>query len=190
MPETPSAADVVSLDAFRSLMSEFPTGVAVVTSFDPDGEPRGMTCSALCSVTGAPPTLLVCLRRESPTLDAVTRCGRFAVNFLDAEAQHVAELFGSPAKTGRFDLVDWSMGRCGPHIAEHAHAIADCRVARTGDGGSHVVVFGEVSDVTLHRGRDPLLYGRRRYNVWPEQAARRPALCPRDAPPPDQPSET
>ncbi|MBC2906555.1 flavin reductase family protein [Streptomyces sp. PSKA01] len=38
-----------------------------------------MTCSALCSVTGTPPTLLVCLRRENPTLDAIVRCGRFAV---------------------------------------------------------------------------------------------------------------
>jgi flavin reductase (NADH) len=82
VPETPSAAEVVSLDVFRSLMSEFPTGVAVVTSLDHDGEPRGMTCSALCSVTGTPPTLLVCLCRESPTLNAVIRCGRFAVNFL------------------------------------------------------------------------------------------------------------
>ncbi|SBU91176.1 NADH-FMN oxidoreductase RutF, flavin reductase (DIM6/NTAB) family [Streptomyces sp. Ncost-T6T-1] len=185
MPETPSAAGVVPLDVFRSLMSEFPTGVAVVTSLDHDGEPRGMTCSALCSVTGTPPTLLVCLRRESPTLDAVIRCGRFAVNLLHSDAQHVAELFGSPVKTRRFDMVDWSMGRCGPHIAEHAHAIADCRVTSTGDGGSHVVVFGEVSDVTLHRGRVPLLYGRRRYNVWFEQAARQTALCPGDASPSD-----
>ncbi len=178
MPEGYSLTGV-SRNSFRSLMSEFPSGVVVVTTLDPDGEPRGMTCSSLCSVTDTPPTLLVCLRGESPTLAAVLRRGEFAVNFLHSGAQHVAELFSSPAARNRFDLVSWTAGRGGPHIGDHAHAIADCRVARTGDGGSHVVVFGEVRDVTLRRGQVPLLYGRRRYNAWREHMSQEPMPSPR-----------
>ncbi|MGH3530178.1 MAG: flavin reductase family protein, partial [Pseudonocardiaceae bacterium] len=52
----------VTPDDFRTLMSVFPTGVAVVTTLGQDGSPQGMTCSALASVTPYPPTLLVCLR--------------------------------------------------------------------------------------------------------------------------------
>ncbi|MCO5993388.1 flavin reductase family protein [Actinoallomurus rhizosphaericola] len=161
--------DVCSPNEFRSLMSEFPSGVAIVTTLDDDRRPWGMTCSALCSLTTAPPTLLVCLRAESPTLDAILRRGTFAVNLLHGGSQSIAELFSSRTSVPeRFASVDWSAGPSGPHLTGHAHAIADCRVARTADGGSHVVLFGRVGRVTQHRGPGPLLYGRRRYRNWPE----------------------
>lgn len=154
----------VQPDEFRSLMSDFPTGVAVVTTID-EGQPWGMTCSSLCSLSVSPPTLLVCLRAESPTLGALLRQGTFAVNLLHGDARAVGELFSSGA-TDRFDQVTWSAGATGPHLTEHAHAIADCRVTRTVDGGSHVIVFGEVVHVSRDDLRSPLLYGRRGYRTW------------------------
>src|SRR6266540_7393763 len=56
---------------FQALMASFPSGVAIVTATGSDGKPYGMTCSSLCSVALTPPTLLVCMRNGSPTLDAV-----------------------------------------------------------------------------------------------------------------------
>lgn len=44
-----------------------------------------MTCLSLCSVNVDPPTLLVCLRAQSPTLVAILRCGTFATNLLHGE---------------------------------------------------------------------------------------------------------
>lgn len=152
---------------FRTLMSEFPTGVAVVTTSDAEGRPWGMTCSSLCSVSVSPPTLLLCLRAESPTLAALTKTGAFAVNLLHSGAREAGELFSS-GDTGRFDRVPWTFGDGGPHLPHHTHAIADCRVDRTVDGGSHVVVFGQVFGVTTTDGHLPLLYGRRRYGSWPD----------------------
>lgn len=164
-----SMPEVCSPNEFRSLMSEFPSGVAIVTTLDDERRPWGMTCSALCSLTTAPPTLLVCLRAESPTLNAILRRGTFAVNLLHGGAQSVAELFSSRMSVPeRFESVDWSAGPSGPHLTGHAHAIADCRVARTADGGSHLILFGRVGGVTQQRGHAPLLYGRRRYHTWPQ----------------------
>jgi len=158
----------ISPGAFRSLMSEFPSGVTVVTAAD-EGRPYGMTCSALCSLTVAPATLLVCLRAESLTLAALLRGGTFAVNVLHSKARSVAETFGTGnGVPERFDLVRWSPGPSGPHLPHDAHAIADCRVSGTADGGTHVVVFGEVFDVTQRSGHDPLLYARRSYGSWQE----------------------
>ena len=157
---------------FRSLMSTFPTGVAVVTAADTDGTRWGMTCSSVCSVTLSPPTLLVCLRDTSPTLAAVLRTGCFALNLLPARARAVAELFSSGA-ADRFDRIASRTphGAAGPHLAD-AHAIADCVLAGTQDVGDHVVVFGKVTGVTMagEAGQRPLLYGLRRYAGWPEQA--------------------
>jgi flavin reductase (DIM6/NTAB) family NADH-FMN oxidoreductase RutF len=164
-----STSDACTLDEFRSLMAEFPSGVAIVTTLDDEQRPWGMTCSALCSLSATPPTLLVCLRADSPTLGAILRRGTFAVNLLHSDARSVAELFSSTtAVPQRFTSVGWSAGPSGPHLTGNAHAIADCRVVRSTDAGSHLVLFGQVADVVKRRGHTPLLYGRRGYRAWPQ----------------------
>jgi flavin reductase (DIM6/NTAB) family NADH-FMN oxidoreductase RutF len=149
-------------------MSGFPTGVAVVTTTDADGLPRGMTCSSVCSVALDPPTLLICVRHGSPTLDALLRRSAFAVNLLHEGARTTAELFASGA-ADRFDHVEWTSprGGGGPHLPGDAHATADCRVSRTSVVGDHTVVFGEVFRVSQRAAEPPLLYGLRRYAAWP-----------------------
>lgn len=152
---------------YRSLMAEFPTGVAIVTAAESEGRPRGMTCSSLCSLSIAPPTLLVCLRNESPTLESVTNSASFVVNLLHDGSREIAELFssGDPA---RFDKVRWTGGPAGPHLAEHAHALAGCSVRGLLNEGTHTIVLGEVVYARRLSDRAPLLYGRRHYLAWPE----------------------
>ncbi|MFC3452600.1 flavin reductase family protein [Amycolatopsis speibonae] len=146
-------------------MAEFPSGVAVVTTMD-NGRPRGMTCSSLCSVSLSPPTLLLCLRAQSPTLAAIVHQSEFVTNLLHGDAQATADLFASPVSE-KFRGVRWRLGLAGPHLVADAHAMADCRVSRTENAGSHVIVFGEVLAVTHRQGLAPLLYGRRGYHAWP-----------------------
>lgn len=153
----------------RPLMAGFPTGVTVVTALAPDGEPRGMTATSLCSVALDPPTVLVCLRCGSPTLDAVLAGGGYAVNLLHSEARSTAELFASGV-ADRFERVTWRAGENarGPHLVESAHIIADCEVADTHTVGDHCVVFARVRSIQQLRTRKPLLYGMRRYGDWTE----------------------
>lgn len=159
----------------RPFMAEFPTGVSVVTSFETDGGPWGMTCSSLCSVALEPPTLIVCLREGSPTLRAVLAHGSFALNLLHEQSRETAELFASGARD-RFDRVVWTApddGRGGPRLTESAHLTADCAVARVEYVGDHAVVFGEVLRVTRLSSTAPLLYGMRNYASWPVGAKER-----------------
>ncbi len=162
---TPAA---VSPDEFRTLMSGFPTGVSVVTATDPEGAPRGMTCSSVCSVSLDPPVLLVCLRYESPTLDAVLRSGAFAVNLLHAGARESAELFAS-GNPHRFKLVPWECDKeaAGPHLVADAHTVTDCEVVLTQRMGDHVTVYGEARRVIRRAEPWPLLYGLRQFHAWP-----------------------
>ncbi|WP_211277658.1 flavin reductase family protein [Couchioplanes caeruleus] len=150
-------------------MSTFPSGVAVVTTSDLDGQPWGMTCSSVCSVTLEPPTLLLCLRRGSPTLTAMLRRSTLAVNLLHTRGRATADLFAS-GNPHRFDLVRWSADpeAGGPHLVDDAHAIADCRISRTVSAHDHIVVFGEVLRVQHPVVADPspLLYGLRQYSSW------------------------
>ncbi|MFD5555110.1 flavin reductase family protein [Streptomyces sp. NPDC127068] len=162
-------SDTITPTRFRALMAGFPSGVAVLTAADTtSGRPWGMTCSAVCAVSLTPPTLLVCVRVGSPTLDTMLRAGLFAVNLLHDGARATAELFASGAPH-RFDQVRWEQGggRGGPHLVDDAHTVADCVISGHQVVGSHTVVFGEVYGVRQHRVPRPLLYGLRRYAVWP-----------------------
>jgi flavin reductase (DIM6/NTAB) family NADH-FMN oxidoreductase RutF len=153
-------------DGFRSLMSAFPTGVAVVTTLDTDGRPRGLTCSALTSVTVDPPTLLVCLTLRSGTRAAMEARGRFAVNLLHSRARSVAVLFSSPV-ADRFSRVRWrsSEEEGSPCLVEDAFAYAECSVAGTMAVGDHAIVLGEVKQVAVSADV-PLLYGLREFAAW------------------------
>ncbi|MEV1025797.1 flavin reductase family protein [Streptomyces sp. NPDC050264] len=162
------AAPAAASDDFRTMMSSFPTGVAVVAAEDLDGTPRGMTCSSVCSVALDPPTLLVCLRAGSPTLQAVLASGEFTVNLLHEDARGVAELFAS-GDPERFRVTPWerTADGAGPHLPRDAHTIADCTVSLTHRTGDHVTVFGHVRGISRPSGRPPLLYGLRRFATWP-----------------------
>lgn len=167
MTESVNTVPGLRADGFRAMMRGFPTGVSVVTALDGAGRPWGMTCSSVCSVTLEPPTLLVCLRDGSPTLDAVLDRRTFSVNLLHGGARAVAELFAS-GDQDRFDRVRWhTPPDGGPHLAHAAHTIADCTVGRINQVGTHVVVFGEVTATTTGPDREPLLYGFRQYRTWP-----------------------
>lgn len=166
-PKSPAPAPLaVSPEKFRSLMATFPAGVVIVTSGRPDTRFFGMTCTALSSVSDRPATLLVCLQQASRTLAALLRKTTFAVNLLHQDAKWVAELFASNT-TDYFNRVPWTFEPYfgGPHLEDHAYAIADCQVVDTTIVGDHTVVFGEVFDVntTTKVTASPLLYGMRRY---------------------------
>ncbi|MEV0693891.1 flavin reductase family protein [Streptomyces sp. NPDC050388] len=153
---------------FRALMSAFPSGVVVVTALDADGVPRGMTCSSMCSVALDPPTLLVCLRTDSPTLAAVRDSGGFALGLLHEDARETALLFAS-GDPHRFNRVRWEQDAeaAGPHLPDAARATADCEVLDARPTGDHTVVIAGVRRIVGHGELPPLLYGLRAFHRWP-----------------------
>ncbi|MGW1894594.1 flavin reductase family protein [Streptomyces sp. NPDC002004] len=163
----PPAADAgVDPGCFRSLMSAFPTGVAIVTTYGADGRPRGLTCTSLSSVTTAPPTLSVCLTSRGESLLALREHGAFAVNLLHEQGRQTAEAFARPV-ADRFGQTEWrpSPGAGLPWLTSAAFAVAECRVVHLIEVGDHTAVFGEVTGVVQDPGI-PLLYGERRFSSW------------------------
>ena len=163
---------------FRSLMSTFPSGVAVVTTVDRHGSPCGLTCSAVCSVSLAPPLLLVCIANESHTLETIRDRAMFAVNLLHSCGREAAEVFSSRIPD-RFRHVRWQpTARWAlPSLSAHAHAVAECRVSESRTAGDHTIIVGEVVEITTMAAAPvPLLYGLRRYVEWPSPRSQAPRL--------------
>src|SRR3569832_2586089 len=69
------------IDGFRRSLSEFATGITVVTA-SVNGERFGLTSNSFASVSLKPPLVLWSIRRESTSFAAFANCSHFAVNIL------------------------------------------------------------------------------------------------------------
>ncbi len=151
----------ISPDVFRDAMSRFPGVVTLVTTCDGD-ERRGITATAVCSVTADPPSLLVCLNKRTGTCAAVGRTGGFNVNLLGQAAEELALRFaGAGGVTGeeKFAEGDWQADDKGlPYLAD-ALLSMHCDVSEQTEAGSHMVYIGQIRSVRFGQG-EPLLYER------------------------------
>lgn len=148
--------------AYREAMARLAGAVHLVTTDGPAGR-AGFTATAVCSVSDAPPTLLVCVNRGSSAYPAFSRNGRLCVNLLAADHEHLAEAFGRRPLAERFQAGSWDEGLGGGPVLEGALAAFECRIVRRIEAGTHDVLFGEV-DALSGRGGDALVYGFRRYH--------------------------
>jgi len=149
-------------------MSAFPTGVAIITTLEPDGTPRGLTTNAVTSVSAEPPILLVCVDRASRTLPALLHSKRFVVNFMRDDCAELCALFASKADD-KFARVPWSSGLGGvPILHEATVAHAECTTLDELEIGDHVVVTGLVEAGQAPAPADvPIVYFQRTYSSAP-----------------------
>lgn len=142
--------------AMRLAMSQFATGVTVVTTVAPTGDPAGCTVSAFSSLSLDPPLVLVCIGQER-SIHAVLRDGPgFAVNILTVEQRAVAYSFAK-GDHDRFAATASLDGRHGIPLIQDALAHIQCDLHALLDGGDHTIVVGRVRQVDLGEG-EPLIY--------------------------------
>src|SRR4029450_8412161 len=125
----------IDRQSFFDVMASFPSGVAIVTTVTEDGIPRGLTTTAVCSVSADPPTILVCVDLASRTLEALRVRRRFVVNFIGAGRSELCLLFASKAED-KFAAVAWEPTWSGlPLLEEDALAWAECSTVHELVGG-------------------------------------------------------
>ncbi|MBA3447248.1 MAG: flavin reductase [Pseudaminobacter sp.] len=153
--------------AYRDAMARFPGAVHVVTTDGVAGK-RGATVIAACSVSDAPPTILVCLSRENPKNEAFIENGNFALNTLAAE--HLELSAGFSGVTGlsleeRFALGQWDTISSGAPTLTGALAVFDCQLIDTKDLATHRIYFGRVTGLRIGKNLKPLIYHDRGYHI-------------------------
>jgi flavin reductase len=161
----PESVATVDGKMFREGMSHFGAAVHVVTTDGPAGK-AGFTATAVCSVSDAPPTLLVCLNRKSTSGPILQTNQVFCVNTLSGDCEPVADVFAGrtgAVKDARFVTGTWSTLNTGAPVLDTAVAAFDCRVVEIRQMGSHNVIFGAVVDVRLNAANPALMYHNRAY---------------------------
>lgn len=146
----------ISKEEFRSALSHFASGVTVVTTKDGSGKLYGITVSAFCSVSLAPPLVLICIEKTTGSHHAFEQSRVFVVNILGENQQHISNHFASQLED-KFAEIPYRSGIEDLPVLEDALANLECRLRYSHEGGDHTIFIGEVEKATIN-GVEPLLY--------------------------------
>lgn len=154
----------VDLATFRQTMSLFPGAVTLITTGQ-GADRRGITATAVCSVTDSPPSLLVCVNRKTEICAEIARNGTFSVQLLGQDHADVAMVFaGARGLHGaeKFSTGDWTSCPHGLPRLTGALASLSCVLRTQTEADSHMVFIGGIREVALTAG-DALIYAQSQF---------------------------
>lgn len=162
MSETTRAQpEVVRAEWWRAVLNEYPTGVSLVTTRLPNGDPVGMIVGSFVAVSQDPPLIGYFGDDASTTFPSFRSADRFAVSVLGEPHDDVLRAFirKDPDRFERAELVATSSG-----LLRLRDAVAwfEARTESIERYGDHELVVGAVDDFGVGSADtgSPLLYRR------------------------------
>lgn len=167
LPKTPwQNVDLAEAKALRQAFAGFATGVAIVTCFDQNHQPVGLTINSFSSVSLAPALVLWSLVNHSPSRETFEQAEYFAINILSAEQKELCQNFAKP-QADKFQFGNWDLDSKAP-IVDGCVVQFVCRKQQQIAAGDHQIFIGEISQCR-YSDQDPLLFCRGQFNTWSAQ---------------------
>lgn len=133
---------------FRNALSQFATGVTIITTRLPDGTFLGLTASSFNSVSLDPPLVLWSLSQNATSLPVFTGNSHYVINVLSGNQAALAERFAMRIDN-RFDGVEFELSHTGLPILKGVAAWFECHNRSRYPEGDHVIFVGEVERCDL-----------------------------------------
>jgi flavin reductase (DIM6/NTAB) family NADH-FMN oxidoreductase RutF len=148
-------------ELFRQAFRRWATTVVIVTYRDDLGRPVGMTATSMSSLSVDPPSLLVCVNRETRAHPVLLRRGAFGVDVLSIGQRPIAD-HCSVAGQDKVLRDTWlgadDQEGGSPRLADSL-AHLDCTMDRSFEVFSHTIMIGLIQAVWLNpHDAPPLLY--------------------------------
>lgn len=140
--QTPAAAHFDTRH-FRHALSQFATGVTVITATSADGSMLGITATSFNSVSLQPPLVLWSLGIQASSMAAFAASSHYVINILAADQAELANRFASKV-ANRFDGVDFTLSDNGQPILRNSVGWFECTNRSRYPEGDHVIFVGEV----------------------------------------------
>lgn len=141
---------------FRQALSQFATGVTVITTRLADGSFRGLTASSFNSVSLDPPLVLWSLGTGANSLPIFSGNSHYVINVLSADQAHLAKLFSTRAEDP-WGSAEYELSRTGQPILKGCTAWFECHNRSRYPEGDHVIFVGEVEHCEF-AGNAPLVF--------------------------------
>ena len=142
---------------FRQAMRRVASTVNVITVCV-NGQPMGITATAMSSLALDPPSLLVCINRAAALYGSIKDVSHFGVNVLHRDQEHLAQMFADRTKHALRFQDGWEIDCARPPRLLDAKASLICRRTDHHQFGTHSIFIGVVEHVTVRPEVDPLLY--------------------------------
>lgn len=166
-PTRPSPALLSPRDTrdLRAALGSFTTGVTVIATLDPAGQPVGVTANSFSSVSLDPPLVLFSLGRKALSLDAFLANPFFTVSVLSDRQVDIAGRFARTNKD-KWQGIDYQVWESGCPLLPGSAALFECRVTATHRGGDHEIFLGEVLRLHHDPAATPLVFQRGGYGIF------------------------
>ncbi len=142
-PLSSAAAPEFDSRQFRNALSQFATGVTVITTRLDDDNFLGLTASSFNSVSLAPPLVLWSLSQGASSLPVFSGNSHYVINVLAGDQRALAERFATRIEN-RFDGVGFQLSHTGLPILSGVSAWFECHNRSRYPEGDHVIFVGEV----------------------------------------------
>lgn len=159
-------------DDFRAAMRLLAATVNIITAGSGDAQ-RGLTATAVCSMSVTPPSMLVCVNRFGEAHKAITEAGAFCVNILADDQQEVAMRFAGQVDPGadKFAPYGWTRLATGAPALDGAMVNLDCAISSATETDSHSIFIGTVKAIRFGASTSPLLHYNRGFFSLSNQTA-------------------
>jgi flavin reductase (DIM6/NTAB) family NADH-FMN oxidoreductase RutF len=154
MQELPPCAAAPAFDSsyFRQALSQFVTGVTIVTAALPDGRLAGVTINSFSSVSLEPPLVLWSLAHTAGSMAAFEQAELYAINVLGGDQAALAQRFARPGPD-RFGQLAFTLSASGQPLLDGSVACFECRQRSRYAEGDHVIFVGAVERCQFHPHR-------------------------------------
>ena len=147
---------------FRRALSQFPTGVTVITVRKPNGEHVGVTASSFNSVSVDPALVLWSVDKSAMSAPIFESCQHFSVNVLTENQVAVSNRFASRGED-KFKDFPYTESSNGSALFNCYAAQFECDLWQIYEGGDHLIVVGKVTDYRYNVAEQPLVFSRGGY---------------------------
>jgi flavin reductase (DIM6/NTAB) family NADH-FMN oxidoreductase RutF/DNA-binding MarR family transcriptional regulator len=146
----------------RALLADYPTGVTIVTTTNPQGKQVGLTANSFSSLSLNPPLVTWALGLSSANLDNFTRAPHYVINLLGADQLETARRFASK-DNDRFAGITPELSPNGQPVLPGSLAWLEC-APQPGqphlDAGDHRLFIGRVVHAQKGHGDEALSFHR------------------------------
>lgn len=159
----------VTSEAFRAVLSQWASGVCVVTTRS-EGLLYGLTVSSFSSVSLDPPLVLVCIANQNRMVEMVGSSRKFAVSVLGSDQEEASAHFARPGRLPVPELTEIPTEQTSSGLPVVAGALAwmTCDLHELIPMGDHTLAVGRATGTGGRADRSPLLYWSRGYRKLSE----------------------
>ena len=150
--------------SLRNIFGKFATGVSIVSFYNNDGFPCGITINSFASVSLDPPIVLWCLDNNSDLFNEISIKDKYIFNFLSLDQINLATKL-AVKENHDFKSIDYIDNDYGPIIKKSLGWIS-CSKKESINVGDHLIIIGLVNDFEIFdNNKKPLIFWSGNYQI-------------------------